>query len=278
MKKCLHHLLMRWRIGSQATFLPIEHDIHETVALGVGHLQATGSLQTMEPDVHNPVYLCEPLVVLQLSSFFGAQSLTEQQTWMQDSFRTACNNSSQGFILEEAILLVLLQEFGGKPCILSNVFHCNKPWGSREVTLVSLKRGVDNVKRRSRVSWNSGSSDRLGFKATSPLDVLTFLDNPDGKPFLFPDNNMGPDLLCFLQDEETEELILLVVQVKLSPLDAQTWRSALDSITPEMWYKINVRFKCLSLHSQIHPLCLHRRRTAGKTMPHRSILASPTTP
>jgi hypothetical protein len=56
-----------------------------------------------------------------------------------------------------------------------------------------------------------------------PADVLTFLDNPDGKAFLFPDTHMGPDLLCFLQDDKTNELIVLAIQDKTSPhLDART--------------------------------------------------------
>ncbi len=94
------------------------------------------------------------------------------------------------------------------------------------------------------VSWKSGCSDRFSFKATSPNDVLTFFDNPDGKPFLFPDNHMGPDLFCFVQDEETKELILLAVQAKVSPkITAETWISALNSITPDFFYTIVVGIK-----------------------------------
>jgi len=66
------------------------------------------------------------------------------------------------------------------------------------------------------VSWDSGTSDRLGYKAASPENVVTFLNNPDGKCVLFPDNHMGPGVACFFQDVETKELILLVLQSKLS--------------------------------------------------------------
>jgi hypothetical protein len=62
----------------------------------------------------------------------------------------------------------------------------------------------------------AGISGRLGLKAGSPIDILTFLENPDGKAFLFPDIHMGPDLLCFRQDEETKELIVLLLQAKVS--------------------------------------------------------------
>lgn len=70
-----------------------------------------------------------------------------------------------------------------------------------------------------------------------PAEVLTFLDNPDEKPFLFPDTHMGPDLLCFAQDEETKELILLAVQLKVSSIvKARTWKTAIISVTPQFFY------------------------------------------
>jgi len=92
------------------------------------------------------------------------------------------------------------------------------------------------------VSWTSGSSDRLGFVAKSPTDVLTFLNDPAGKCFLFPDTHMGPDLLCFLQDEETKELILLMLQAKIPEfLGAQAWRFALESVTPQFFYTVKAK-------------------------------------
>lgn len=143
---------------------------------------------------------------------------------MASTFRTARNASSLGFTVEEAILLVLLQMFRSKPHALSDVFRCNQPWGSRKVTLVSLKRRADGVMQSCPASWTSGSSDRLGYKATSPADILEFFNNPDGVCFLLANNHMGPDLLCFLRDEETKELILVGLQAQLAvSLDAQTW-------------------------------------------------------
>jgi len=41
------------------------------------------------------------------------------------------NNSSLGFIFEEAVLLVLLQTFRGKPYALSDAIYSNQPWGSK---------------------------------------------------------------------------------------------------------------------------------------------------
>lgn len=238
--KCLFHVLMRWRIGSETTVLPIEGYMHETVMLGIGHLEKIGPRETL--DGNYPVYLCEPLVVLCLSSIFEKHPWTMNHAWITDAVRTACNGSSLGFVFEEAVLLVLLQEFGGKLRALSDIFHCNQPWGLRKVTLVSLKRGDNGLMLCCPVSWTSGSSDRLGFRATSPTDVLNWLNNPNGKCFIFPDTHMGPDLLFFLQDEETKELILGAVQARIvQRLDTRAWLSTLDSVTLQYFYTSNMK-------------------------------------
>ncbi|KAF8518557.1 hypothetical protein BU17DRAFT_90907 [Hysterangium stoloniferum] len=90
----------------------------------------------------------------------------------------------------------------------------------------------------SPVSWKAGNSDRLGVKASSPKDVLAFLHEPDGKPFLLAEIQMGPEVLCTVQDEETKELIILAVQATVSPINAQKWRDAIDSVTPEFFYTV----------------------------------------
>jgi hypothetical protein len=134
--------------------------------------------------------------------------------------------------------------FGGQERPLSDAFDTDQPWGSRLVTLVSLKRREDGHMQSCPVSWSSGSSDRLGYRATSPDDVVRFLNNPDGKCFLFPDVHMGPDLLCFFQDVETKELICKMSLTKTSKiLDTEISLRALES---ELFY-IVVCAECLCL-------------------------------
>ena|ERR1700722_4934269 len=71
---------------------------------------------------------------------------------------------------------------------------------------------------------------------------LQFLEDPKGIPFVFPDNHMGGDLICFLQDEETSKLMVVVLQGKVGlwSLNASSWQPALDSITPQLFYTIHV--------------------------------------
>ena len=242
--QCLVDILRRWTVGGEATVIPIEHDTHEIISLGIGFLDDKPDAWELEPDLTYPVYISEPLVVLSLGSLFDDQSFTNRQEGMKRSLRLASNTSSLGYVFEEVVLVVLMDNFGGKSRPLSEVFECNDTLGSRKVTLVSLTRGTDGTMCSHPVSWKSGCSDHFGFKARSPKDVLAFFDNPDGKVFLFPDNQMGPDLFCFVQDEETKELILLAVQAKVSPnIASGTWISALNSITPDFFYTIVVGIK-----------------------------------
>ena len=237
-------ILRRWTVGSESTLIPIEHDIHEIISLGIGFLDHQAGAWELEPGLTYPVHISEPLVVLSLSSLFEDQRWANRKEGMIRSLRLAPNTSTLGYSFEEVALLVLMDAFGGKFAPLSEVFECDQALGSRRVTLVSLKRGDDDTMRSHPVSWKTGTSDRFGVRATSPKDVLAFFNNPDGKTFLFPDSHMGPDLFCVVRDEDTKELILLVLQAKVSPqLSAETWISALNSITPDFFYTFVVGIK-----------------------------------
>jgi len=254
----LFHAIMRWRIGSESTFIRINADVHQMIAAGIGHLQEVGPYQTFNTATEYPVYLCEPLVVLYLSSILSKR-LDIKEAWVIDKARLASDNSAQGPVPKEAILLVLLEMFGGKECTLGDVFDTDQPWGLRKVTLVSLKRRFDSQLQCCPVSFVLGSSDRLGYKAKSPQDVVEFLNNPDGKCFLFPDSHMSPDLLCFLQDAVTKELILLVLQSKLlKRLESDTCLGALASVNPEFFFDVKVGDEDLSMSA--HSLILHDRQ------------------
>ena len=66
-----------------------------------------------------------------------------------------------------------------------------------------------------RVGSVTSRSAVKALNATSPTQVIEFLNNPDGKCVLFPDGHMGPDLSWFFQDWETKELIFANVEGKL---------------------------------------------------------------
>jgi len=258
---------MRWVLGGQPT--AVEGHMHDVIALGVGHLK-TDIPNEWDPKMSYPVVIDEPLAVLALSSLFERQTWSKRRHWIVDSLRTSRNASSSGFILEEVMLLVLMEHFGGKFTALGDVFHFSQPspLASRKVTLVALKRTAEGDMQCCPASWNTGASDRFGFKAKSPADVIKFLNNPKGKPFLFPDNHMGPDLACFLQDEQTKELILFVLQSKITEvLDAGTWQRALESTDPEFFYTITVCFSALESCYNLSPSVSQRNEKRSQYAP-----------
>ena len=120
---------MRWRIGSQPTTIRIEGDMHQTIASGIGHLKLIKPDRLLDTKDIYFAYLCEPLVVLYLSSTFAQRQETTNLSWLTDATFTARNNSSLGFMFEEAVLMIILQMFGGD---LSWFFQ---DWETKELIL-----------------------------------------------------------------------------------------------------------------------------------------------
>ena len=258
--QCLVNVLLRWRIRSQGTSIAIENDMHMLIALSVSHLNHVLSQNDFDIKNNYPMFIDEPLIVLALSTLFKEYPWTTRQKWITDSLSTGRNKSTLSYIFEEVALVVLVDNFGGRFKALSDIFHFprSSTLASRKVMLVSLKQETP-VWTCSPVSWNEGSSDCFGIKAENPTDVLRFLRDPDGKAFLFPDNNMGPDLICFLQDEETMELIIVALHSKVKGvMDAKTWTKAVNSMTPEFFYTVVVRFSAFAVTSLI-VICLQKK-------------------
>jgi hypothetical protein len=140
----LQHLvgaLMRWTLGSELTSIPIERKMHEMIMYGVGFLGKKTGVRAFNPEVNDPVYISEPLVVLSLSSIFEEVSWTTKKAWMAASLYNVPNSLSQAFALENVFLLVLVEIFGEKFSDLADAFECSESLlGSRKETLVSLKR------------------------------------------------------------------------------------------------------------------------------------------
>ena len=215
------------------------------ISQGIGHLVVVAGWIS-SPKLNYPMHIAEPLTILFLSTIFEQQPWTHRKKWITNAMCTAPDKLLFGFAYEEMILLLLMENFGGKFTHLGDVFNfaAKSSLGSREVTLVSLTQRANGVMSSCEASWSTGSSDHFAFKAQSPANVLDFLNDPKGKPFLLPNNHMGPDVICFLQDKKTYELILLVLQSKTKQnLNTKTWLEAIYSVKPKFFYTIVV---CLS--------------------------------
>jgi len=86
---------------------------------------------------------------------------------------------------------------------------------------------------------------------------------------------MGPDLSCFFQDVETEELVLLVLQSKLSQtFKAEIVLRAIESVDPQFFYTVEVCTKHPSMPPLIFYFCIiliYRTTAAGSNMHRQSI-------
>jgi hypothetical protein len=233
---------MRWLIGSQPTIIK-EHTC-TLIQIGVGHLQKVQDRQATR-DTTYPVYISEPLVIASLSGLFDNDAWSKRKEWFTNYLNLHTTKQGFGYAFEDAMLFVVMESFGGKYIALGDVFHFSdtSPLKSREVTLVSLMRMDDGEIFTSNVEWHSRSSPRLGFKAGNHEDVVRFFTNPCGITFLFPDTRMGPDLIFFVKDKETGELMMVVVQIKAT-LNV-SWLVALQSITPDFFYSMIVRVSFL---------------------------------
>jgi hypothetical protein len=236
---------MRWVIGSQPIIL--RQDMRDLIDLGVGHLKTVHDEQA-DDQPNYPVYINEPIVIASLSSSFEKHVWTNRKAWISNYLGVFPSKASFGDAFVEAILFVMMDKFGGKSTALGDVFRFGKSssLGLRKVTLVSLMR-IGDIMKCCDVSWNSGSSPRLGFKANSPEEVLRFFRDPLGIAFLFPDIHMGPDMIGFFRDTKTQELIIFLIQAKARPvLDSKSWLSAIQSVNPDFFYTMIVRVACLT--------------------------------
>ena len=248
----LREVVMRWVMGSEPTLVPTEDHMHQLIELGVGYLKAVPA-NDFDSEINYPVYIDEPLLVLSLLSIFESQQPAHARSWITRAFITARNRSSLGSIFEEMVSLVLLENFGHKFTALGEVFHVADPsLASKKVALVALRRTSEEVVQCWHSERDAYTSDRLCFKASNPNDVLLFLHNPAGIMFLLPDIQMGPDVIAFAQEQETGELIILVVQCKISKSIKQLRTDAVRSITPDFFYTVtSVRFNITDFYGRL---------------------------
>src|ERR1700722_3159178 len=145
----LVNILMRWVIGSEGTPLAIDHDTHQAIILGVGHLKkivpdqnADDDHEELDPDINYPVYIDEPLMVLSLSHLFEKSDFHTRKDWIANIISIAPNKSCHGYQLEEVMLLILMDQFGGTSKALGDIFHLasSSSLASQKFTLVSLKQ------------------------------------------------------------------------------------------------------------------------------------------
>ncbi|KAK0209117.1 hypothetical protein DFS33DRAFT_1485352 [Desarmillaria ectypa] len=116
---------------------------------------------------------------------------------------------TQKNIFERSMVWTIMNNLGKEDgCVLEDIFHFQKdtpPWARQPYWLISFTR-EKNVPVP--VTWMSGASPRLSFKARGPDDIEHWLKDPKGVPFIFRDNR---HCLAFVENRTTLERSVLVV-------------------------------------------------------------------
>ncbi|KAK0430880.1 hypothetical protein EV421DRAFT_236211 [Armillaria borealis] len=209
----------RWILSSEATLVFPKDDAILLINLGITPLlrHRARTLKQFKADALDCVWSVEPFGVIVLISLLRDVGTDVFNASMRYNATFASEQAQKGYIFEKLVTLVLMDAFGREgSCVLNDVFRFAAPapeWTKRRFRLVSLIRnddGLDSVP----VTWKSGASPRLGYKAREPSDVLGWMKDPKGIPFLFPDNNHRSDAVVIIEEVKSGQRSILAIQDK----------------------------------------------------------------
>ncbi|PVF94287.1 hypothetical protein CPB86DRAFT_49890 [Serendipita vermifera] len=124
-------------------------------------------------------------------------------------------------------------------------------WSESTLQLVTLSKGVyDDNARISVVTHNSGPSANIGFRANSNEDVLEWMaENKQQVAFCYPPPLMGPDILFFVQFQQSKQLILVAIQAKKHEIvDRNVLMEGVRTVTPSwFWRRRRLEYKTVDM-------------------------------
>lgn len=244
--------------------LNIEGRDHTLVEAGLGHYRDTpvdrvkmlefsmlpGNNRARKKLTNNvienmPTTCCvsEPLVVLAATSFLDRTSpfdtLWQHVTRSIDKLKGSENN---GF---ETYISFLMADVFAEPAPLNKIFefpHSQVPkWAEQKARLVSLSRDPrSNGLSVQEFNWPGAavSSSHFGVEL-GPLDTIEWLNHRHrySSPFVFPDNNMGPDVLFVLQLEDgTFIWVALQAKYHKNPIYGKNLAKAVRTMAPDKYW------------------------------------------
>ncbi|KAJ6449438.1 hypothetical protein C8R47DRAFT_358486 [Mycena vitilis] len=194
------------------------------------------------------VVLDEPLVLLALEQWLGEKDLPIHEG-LSLRARLGEHSASGSNGLEEYFAFYLSTVFNDDTP-LTSIFRFDPAqipdWAKKPAKLVSLynrERPWDRDPGRIQDELESGRVTQASRPSVSlgiGKDVKKWLDHRSEAPFLFPDTNMGPDIMFVLElSDEARSRIWVAVQSKYSDetlLVKPQLESALRSVTPQRFY------------------------------------------
>ncbi|KAK0464613.1 uncharacterized protein EV420DRAFT_1053591 [Desarmillaria tabescens] len=221
-------LLYRW-ILSNPSGRELSHDhASRLVDFGVTSLPPTVARTPYKftRDVAESVALTEPCGALSLMALLGSAGADPLKASMREAVFDVEEIADEKDIFKRGIILVLMEKLGKEAgCTLDDIlqFHDGAPpWTKECYRLISFVRNSDSgAQIPVRVTWKSGASPHLGFKAREPDDVMCWIKDPNGVPFIFPDAHHWSDALAIVENLTTLERSMLVIQDRTEATDVK---------------------------------------------------------
>ncbi|KAK0466090.1 uncharacterized protein EV420DRAFT_1636700 [Desarmillaria tabescens] len=206
--RTVFRLLYRWMLNDSKTLTLKRYESPKLIELGVTPLPCF--------DLQSPSYFtCKVGDNVSLTEAYGAASLmallgSPAVDIFKDRIKEAMTMDAltQKDIFERSMIWTLMNNLGkGDGCVLEYIFHFPDdapPWTKQPYRLISFTR-ENNAPVP--VTWKSGASPRLGFRARGPGDIKNWLKDPKGVPFIFKDDH---HCLAFVENRRTLEQLVLI--------------------------------------------------------------------
>ena len=145
----------------------------------------------------------------------------------------------------QAYLIIYLRKVFEKATRLHDIFTFRSDFANRkdlegkfELVVVSTTAGTnEQTWKVSLVTPSSGPSSNVGLKAKDDDSVVGWISkNEEYYAFCFPTESAGPDVLFFLRNEATEQLLLVAMQAKnYQTVGKQILIQGVDTVTLPFW-------------------------------------------
>ncbi|KZV99184.1 hypothetical protein EXIGLDRAFT_726251 [Exidia glandulosa HHB12029] len=199
----------------------------------------------------------ESLVLLALTQCFVHGTGPRSFAWfLNDMIRTR-QSSTNGYGYEYLMAFVFWKLFCGSGCILSSVVEFVGPtpaWANQRARLIdTLRQNIPPPGGNDHILSKDNFATGLGFEAENPEDVVQWITTNLGKPFLFPNKMLGPDIMFALLLDDGQ-VVFLTVQCKYGTKDLNNsgMRLAVFTTSPEhFWQSDKIRNSYEPQHAQL---------------------------
>ncbi|KAL5522871.1 hypothetical protein ACEPAG_8889 [Sanghuangporus baumii] len=223
-------ILYAWLMLRERTKLLEEHK--ELVELGFARFTDSGG---------KDAYVDEPIVLLAAARHFDTVGVSlGRHTWR--TMDSATRGENKGHSYEKSIAYYLACAFDDQTN-LCEIFNFGKDvpkWAEHPAELVSVVLTDEGPAEANRFHLPDylGSTSAIGVNCPDLQKTMRWLENPTSV-MCFPDNNMGPDIICFIRLLDGT-IVAVLVQCKFrdkNTLDPGTLDAAVKSLDVSQLYQ-----------------------------------------